>query len=247
MTNGSFHGHPDHDACGTGLIVHLGQPASHEVVDRGLVALQRLAHRGGVDADGASGDGAGLLTGIPQKFIRRCAEELGICLPRVFVMGMLFLPSDEVEQARIQRELERRAQDHGLKWLGWREVPVNHSVLGLRASETAPAIWQCFLAGGDCYGHGWLKRNPSLCIPVEFQAGAKAQFDADPSTALKGRSSTGAKDISIGFALDHFNGDYQSGQGRPDVDFEEKLEAELFLFRKGAETRLGSSVYFCSL
>src|SRR5437016_5699963 len=172
MRDGTFHGHPDHDACGTGLIVRLGQPASHEVVDRGLVALQRMA------------------------------------------------------------------QDHGLKWLGWRKVPVNHSVLGLRAAETAPAIWQCFLAGGDCSGHGLLKRNPSLCIPVEFQAGAKAQFNADPSTALKGRSSAGAKDTSIGrssteardtsigCALDHCNGDYQSGQGQPDVDFEEKLESE---------------------
>ena len=136
MRDGTFHGHPDHDACGTGLIVRLGQPASHEVVDRGLVALQRLAHRGGVDADGASGDGAGLLTGIPQRFIRRRAEELGIRLPRVFAMGMVFLPIDEVEQAGIQRELERMAQDHGLKWLGWRKVPVNHSVLGLRAAET---------------------------------------------------------------------------------------------------------------
>jgi glutamate synthase domain-containing protein 2/glutamate synthase domain-containing protein 1/glutamate synthase domain-containing protein 3 len=148
MTNGSFRGHPDHDACGTGLIVHLGQPASHEVVDRGLVALQRLAHRGGVDADGASGDGAGLLTAIPQRFIRRRAEELGISLPHFFGMGMLFLPLDEQEQAKVRNQLERLAAHRGLRCLGWREVPINHSVLGARAAETAPSIWQCFLAGG---------------------------------------------------------------------------------------------------
>ena len=50
-------GHPDHDACGTGFVVQLGQAASHEVVQRALLALQRLSHRGGTDADGASGDG----------------------------------------------------------------------------------------------------------------------------------------------------------------------------------------------
>ncbi|HEV2962770.1 MAG TPA: glutamate synthase large subunit, partial [Candidatus Angelobacter sp.] len=145
MSNGSFHGHPDHDACGAGFIVHLGQPASHEVVDRGLVALQRLAHRGGVDADGASGDGAGLLTGIPQRFIRRCADDLSISLPHIFGMGMLFLPLREEERSKLKRELERLATDRGLRWLGWREVPVNNSVLGSRAAETAPSIWQCFL------------------------------------------------------------------------------------------------------
>ncbi len=146
MRDGSFHGHPDHDACGTGLIVHIGQPASHEVVDRGLVALRRLAHRGGVDADGASGDGAGLLTGIPRRLIRRCAEELGIDLPGIFGMGMVFLPRDEPARFTVQRELERIAGQRDLCCLGWREVPVNHSVLGSRAAETAPSIWQCFFS-----------------------------------------------------------------------------------------------------
>ena len=64
----------DHDACGVGLVAQMGGAASREIVERALEALIRLAHRGGVDADGRSGDGAGLLTGIPDKFIRKSAR-----------------------------------------------------------------------------------------------------------------------------------------------------------------------------
>src|SRR2546422_7665894 len=82
----------DHDACGVGFIVQLGSFGSREVVERALTALSRLSHRGGVDADGCSGDGAGLLTAIPQKFIRDRAREAGIELPEIFGLGMAFLP-----------------------------------------------------------------------------------------------------------------------------------------------------------
>ncbi|PYX84607.1 MAG: hypothetical protein DMG68_20295 [Acidobacteria bacterium] len=81
----------DHDACGVGFIAQLGSAGSHEVVERALTALARLAHRGGVDADGRSGDGAGLLTAIPQSFIRRSAGEAGLDLPDHFGLGMVFL------------------------------------------------------------------------------------------------------------------------------------------------------------
>src|SRR6266700_198014 len=140
-------GHPDHDACGTGFIVQLGKPASHEVVDRALAALHKLSHRGGVDADGSSGDGAGLLTDIPQKFIRRAAASLDISLPDQFGLGMLFLPPGEAAHAR--GTIEALAPSMGLEFLGWREVPVNSSVPGARAAESLPAIWQCFFAEVD--------------------------------------------------------------------------------------------------
>src|SRR5215471_3927655 len=137
-------GHPDHDACGTGFIVRPGCEASHEVVERGLVALQRLSHRGGIDADGASGDGAGLMTEIPQRFIRRVAEESGISLPGCFALGMLFLPRDHQEWVR--RAVETMARGMGLRCLGWREVPLNSKVLGALAQKTLPFIQQCFFS-----------------------------------------------------------------------------------------------------
>src|SRR5689334_16631614 len=104
-------GHPDHDACGTGFVVQLGQAASHEVVQRALLALQRLSHRGGTDADGASGDGAGLLTQIPEKFIRNEARRTGIDLPEIFALGMVFLPSEQ--QASARKLVEETAREMG--------------------------------------------------------------------------------------------------------------------------------------
>ncbi len=154
MERNFSHGHPDHDACGTGFIARLGHAASHEVIERGLVALQRLSHRGGVDADGASGDGAGLMTEVPQAFMRRVAGELGITLPRSFGVGMVFMPpppsvfNDQADQARVRQEIESTARTMALKCLGWRDVPVNCAVPGAMAQKTLPAIQQCFFSGG---------------------------------------------------------------------------------------------------
>ena len=86
-------GHPDHDACGTGFVARLGGAPSYEIIQISLAALERLTHRGGVDADGASGDGAGLLTSLPHKFFRERAQELRIELPEHFGVGFAFLPA----------------------------------------------------------------------------------------------------------------------------------------------------------
>src|SRR5207244_11791025 len=77
-------GHPDHDACGTGFIARLGAPASYDIIQFALIALERLTHRGGVDADGVSGDGAGLLTSLPKPFFRARGAEQGILIAEVF-------------------------------------------------------------------------------------------------------------------------------------------------------------------
>src|SRR3984957_2743463 len=93
-------GHPDHDACGTGFVAQLGSPPSHAIVQYALTALERLTHRGGVDADGASGDGAGLLTSIPEAFFRARAAEQGIDLPEHFGLGFAFFPASASVEAR---------------------------------------------------------------------------------------------------------------------------------------------------
>jgi glutamate synthase (ferredoxin) len=134
----------DHDACGVGLVAQMGGAASREIVDRALEALIRLAHRGGVDADGRSGDGAGLLTRIPDKLIRKEARNAGIELPAVFGLGMVFLPPAQAQATRDT--IEARAKRSGLKCLGWRPVPTNPEVAGPRAHEALPVIEQCFFA-----------------------------------------------------------------------------------------------------
>src|SRR3989475_483163 len=133
-------GHPDHDACGTGFIARLGAAPSYDIVQFALTALERLTHRGGVDADGASGDGAGLLTSLPKPFFRARAAEQGIELPENFGVGFAFLPASEAKTA--QSAIEIAADTERLRVLGWRRVPVNTDSLGRRALETMPEIWQ---------------------------------------------------------------------------------------------------------
>ena len=134
----------DHDACGVGFVAQLGSTGSREVVERALEALRRLDHRGGLDADGRSGDGAGLLTAIPDKFVRNCARETGIQLPSVYGLGMAFLPREQQDIARAW--IAKLAGDRGLRLLGWRPVPTNPWIVGPRARHTLPVIQQCFLA-----------------------------------------------------------------------------------------------------
>src|SRR5713226_8882016 len=136
-------GHPDHDACGTGFVARLGGSPSHEIIEHALTALERLTHRGGVDADGASGDGAGLLTSIPEGFFRARALEQGIALPEVFGLGFAFFPAGSARDARVA--VEAAADVERLRVLGWRRVPVNTNSLGRLALETMPEIWQFFV------------------------------------------------------------------------------------------------------
>jgi glutamate synthase (ferredoxin) len=137
----------DHDACGVGFIAQLGGEATRDVVQRALVALDRLSHRGGVDSDGLSGDGAGLLLPIPRVFLRVQSLQAGISLPETFGLGMTFLPPGRETEAR--RAIESLAQQTGLRCTGWRDVPVNPTILGSLAASTMPSIQQCFFENLD--------------------------------------------------------------------------------------------------
>ncbi len=136
-------GHPDHDACGTGFVARLGGAPNHDIIEHALTALERLTHRGGVDADGASGDGAGLLTSIPEAFFRSRAQEQGIALPETFGLGFAFFPAGAAADARAA--VEAAADVERLRVLGWRRVPVNTNSLGRMALETMPETWQFFV------------------------------------------------------------------------------------------------------
>jgi glutamate synthase domain-containing protein 2/glutamate synthase domain-containing protein 1/glutamate synthase domain-containing protein 3 len=137
-------GHPDHDACGTGFVAQLGSPPSHDIILHALTALERLTHRGGVDADGASGDGAGLLTSIPEAFFRARAADQGIELTEHFGLGFAFFPAGASIEARAS--VEAAADTERLRILGWRRVPVATASLGRMALETMPETWQFFVA-----------------------------------------------------------------------------------------------------
>jgi glutamate synthase (ferredoxin) len=133
----------EHDACGTGFIAQLGEAPSHRVVEQALRALGCLTHRGGVDADGASGDGAGIAVQLPAEFFLREAGRLNSEFQPGWdiAVGVFFLPHDGVELARAMFTVEEVARRRGLFLAGWRQVPVEPKALGPQARETQPSIW----------------------------------------------------------------------------------------------------------
>ena len=138
----------EHDACGVGFVAQLEQPPSNRVVQLALDCLSALTHRGAVDADGTSGDGAGILGQFPKAFFLREALRLNPLLNPAWKLaaGMFFFPSDPLERARAMFLVEQIVLAEGLEIAGWRRVPVNEKVLGAQARETQPAIWQLLLA-----------------------------------------------------------------------------------------------------
>ena len=113
--------------------------------------LERMTHRGACGCDEASGDGAGILVGIPDAFLRREAGRLGIHLPApgLYAVGQFFLPKHPEAAWEARKAFAEAAHDAGHPVLGWRRVPVDASCLGKASGETEPAIWQVFLAAEE--------------------------------------------------------------------------------------------------
>ena len=139
----------EHDACGVGFVAQLGSPPSHRVVEQALEALGNLTHRGGVDADAASGDGAGLMVQLPASFFCREAGRLNFYDVSNFriAVGVFFLPRDGDARAEAMRLAEQVVERRRLRVLGWRRVPVDESALGPQARETMPAIRHLLISG----------------------------------------------------------------------------------------------------
>ncbi len=137
----------ERDACGFGLIAQLDDQPSRAVVDHAIEALVRMTHRGGVAADGLSGDGCGLLLRQPTAFLRTLAEECGIALRgRLFASGLVFLPHDPGEAAHARATLDQALQHEQLVVAGWRRVPVDAGACGERARQSMPRIEQIFVS-----------------------------------------------------------------------------------------------------
>ena len=138
----------EHDACGVGFVADLNAPASHRVVKQALECLGCLTHRGGVDADGASGDGAGIAVQLPSDFFAREARRLNSGFQPHWrtAVGVFFFPSDGVARARAMFAAEEAVRNRGLYVAGWRQVPVNPDALGPQARESQPAIWHLLVA-----------------------------------------------------------------------------------------------------
>src|SRR5580698_4315163 len=135
----------EHDACGVAFVARLDAVPSHETVERALTAVANLEHRGAQGADALTGDGAGILTQVPDAFFRSVLE---VELPPAgrYGVAMCFLPHDDAERTRLERLLADTAADEGQTVLAWRDVPVDSSHAGETASASAPLIRQLFVA-----------------------------------------------------------------------------------------------------
>ncbi len=156
----------EHDACGIGAVVNIDGSKSHKIVDNALSIVEKLEHRAGKDASGETGDGVGILLQISHDFFMGVAERgeiigtdgkpcKSIGGERDYGIAQIFFSNNEaLKQVRSdsssdKARFEKCVADAGLKLLGWREVPVVAEVLGKKARDCMPNIWQAFIARPD--------------------------------------------------------------------------------------------------
>ncbi|MCE9574980.1 MAG: glutamate synthase large subunit [Deltaproteobacteria bacterium] len=137
----------EHDACGTGFVAHIKGEKSRDIVDQGLEVLRRLSHRAACGADPETGDGAGILLQLPDRFFRQEGTRLGFDLPagRRFAIGQVFLPPDRLARAACEQILEDVIHEEGQRVLGWRDVPIDTAHVGRVAREVMPVFRQIYV------------------------------------------------------------------------------------------------------
>jgi glutamate synthase (NADPH/NADH) large chain len=138
------------DNCGFGLIAHIKGKTSHNLLLNAIQALTCMTHRGGVAADGKTGDGCGLLMQKPDSFLRTVLRDsLQIELPELYAVGAVMLNTDVEKSTKAKNILEQELVAQGLKVLAWREVPTDNNCLGPIAIESLPAFEQVFVGPGE--------------------------------------------------------------------------------------------------
>lgn len=137
----------EHDNCGIGAVVNIKGNQTHALVDDALKIVENLEHRAGKDADEKTGDGVGILTQIPHDFFKKVCtfEKIELGEARSYAVGMFFFPQNELQKRQSQKMFEVITKKAGLKFLGWRKVPVVKAVLGNKALESMPEICQGFI------------------------------------------------------------------------------------------------------
>src|SRR5262245_11412861 len=137
----------EHDACGVGFVVHIKGQKSHAIVSQALKLLVNLLHRGACGCEVNTGDGAGILMQMPDKFLRKETSRLGIALPpeRGYGAGLVFLPRDPAVRDRVEAMFEQIVIDEGQLVLGWRDVRTDDRLVGPSAVAVEPVFRQLFI------------------------------------------------------------------------------------------------------
>ena len=146
--SGMYHPRHERDSCGLAMVATTRGTAGHDIVALALEALRNLEHRGAVGSDAGTGDGAGILTQMPDAFLRAVVD---FDLPEAgtYAAGLAYLPLDAVEREQVQERIWELAGQERLRVLGWREVPTVPDALGALARAAMPAIHQLFVTGAN--------------------------------------------------------------------------------------------------
>jgi glutamate synthase (NADPH) large chain len=136
------------DSCGVGFVAHIKGQRSRGIIEEALEVLHRMRHRAATGADPLTGDGAGILVQVPDRFFVREGTRLGFTIPArgAFGVAQVFLPSDTFARAECERMLTDVVEQEGQRVIGWRDVPVDPSVLGHVARSVLPVMRQLFIA-----------------------------------------------------------------------------------------------------
>lgn len=137
----------EHDSCGIGFVTHIKGHASHQIVKSGLEVLINMTHRGAESSDNQTGDGAGIMVQIPQRFFAHLFPELPS--PGQYGAGIFFLPQNDDSREQIEKLFYETIREEGLELITTRKVPVNREVLGEIARENEPCIKQVFITGDN--------------------------------------------------------------------------------------------------
>ena len=145
LYNGEFR-----DNCGFGLLANVHGQASHDLLHRAIHALTCMTHRGGINADGKTGDGCGVLMQMPDAFVRKVSKDcFGYTLGEQYGFGMVFLSQNADDRVRMQEHLDTVFKERNIRVVGWRKVPVHSSSLGEIAQGNQPAIYQVLVEPCD--------------------------------------------------------------------------------------------------
>ena len=140
----------EHDSCGVGFVVDVQGRKSHAIVRRALQVLMNLLHRGACGCEPNTGDGAGILVQMPDRFLRRECARAGLALPPAgeYGAGLVFLPREPMQADKVRALLHSIVEEEGQRLLGWRDVPTDDGLLGASARSVEPTIKQVFIGRG---------------------------------------------------------------------------------------------------
>ena len=150
----------EHDSCGIGFLVNIKGNKNHKIIEDALVMSEKMEHRGGCGCEENTGDGAGLLIQMPDKFFRGICDEGSFELPDLdwYGAGLVFLSMSEKERAAQKLVIENIVKEEGQNILGWRDIPINDLLIGPTANNSRPYIEQVFIS-----------RNKQLATSEDFE------------------------------------------------------------------------------